>query len=237
MPTSSGGPWPNVPPEVPPPWRPGHPPHEPDPDPSPAPAVPLPADPPWRELLAPDVLDRLLAQRIVMVAGMLTEVAATRAAAALMTLNAEGDQPVTLHLNCPDGDLDAALALADTVRLMTVPVTADCRGRLGGPALAVLAAADRRRCSPHATFRFAEPRACLTGPAQQVDAQAAALRDRVGVLAACIAEATGRDPEQVAGDLRDGRVLDAPAAVAYGLVHELVRPAPRAADGTDPTRP
>ncbi|MBW3603159.1 MAG: ATP-dependent Clp protease proteolytic subunit [Actinobacteria bacterium] len=175
-------------------------------------------------------LRRLLANRVVVITGRLTDRRTTRAAAELMTLNAEGDGPVTLYLNCPEGELDAAFTLADTVELMTVEVTADCRGRLGGPPLVVFAVADRRVCSAHATFRLGEPQASLSGRAQEIDAQADALRAQVDRLVACIAEACGRSPDQVANDMRSGRILDAEQAMAYGLVHQIAQRTPHATD-------
>lgn len=215
--------WPGVPPEVPPPWRPEPPPGEPSPaPPPPVPLVPTPAGP-GRE--HEDALAPLLRRGIVMVTGELHDAEATRAAAQLMTLNAERDDAVTLHLNCPDGDLDAALLLADTIDLMTVEVTAACRGTLGGPALAPFAVAGRRECSAHATFRMSEPRADVSGRTHEIDAEAAALRAQLDRLVARIAEATGQAAERIATDMDRGRVLDAEDAHAYGLVHAITRSA------------
>lgn len=217
--------WSGVPPEVPPPWRPGEPPGEPGPAPRPpVPMVPTPTGPAAE---GEDAFARLLERGIVVVTGELHDAEATRAAAQLMTLNAERDEPVTLHLNCPDGDLDAALLLADTIDLMTVEVTAVCRGVLGGPALAPFAVAGHRECSAHATFRMTEPHTSVSGRTHEIDAEAAALRAQLDRLVARLAEATGQTAARVATDLDRGTVLCAEDARAYGLVHAVTRP-PRA---------
>src|SRR5439155_1010049 len=81
--------------------------------------------------------------RIVLLSGPLGHQLATDAAAQLMLLDANGDEPIELHLSCPDGELDTAGMLAETIDLLGVEVQAVCRGTVGGPALAVVAAADR----------------------------------------------------------------------------------------------
>ena len=138
----TGASWPDPPPwpEVPPPWRPAPPdtPRRPPPGP-PWPVVPTVPMPGSRR--HDDLFGRLLERRIVMVAGSLSHDVATLATAQLMLLDATGDDPIDLHLSCPDGDLGASSAVADTIDLVGVAVRAWCRGTVGGPALAPLAAA------------------------------------------------------------------------------------------------
>lgn len=220
------GTWPPDPPErpeIPPPWTPERPPEtpwRPRPDPSPPQVPVVPARDEFRHegrLL----LDALLRRRIVLVTGLLTEQLATAAAAQIMTLDAEDDEPLELHISSPDGDLGAALMLADTVTLATAPVTAHCRGALGGSALAPFAAAERRVASPHATFRMVEPRTSLTGRVDEISAQAAAIRRQLANLHAQLARATGQPAHRIGADMEKGRILSADEARDYGLVHEV----------------
>ncbi len=217
--------WPGRPehPEIPPPWRPERPPPAPEPPAPhrpPVPLVPVPEDLPRQR----DVFGALLQQRIVFVSGVLTHEAATHAAAQIMMLNAEGDDAIHLHLSSPDGDLDSALALADTVELATVPVEAVCRGTLGGPALAPFVAAGRRVAYPHAVFRLSEPRVTLDGRSEEIAAHADAIHQQLAHLYARLAEVTGQPFDKVVDDMRTGRILTAPQARDYGLVGEVVGP-------------
>ncbi|MFN2555255.1 MAG: ATP-dependent Clp protease proteolytic subunit, partial [Nitriliruptorales bacterium] len=191
------GAWPPTPPEypeIPPPWTPDEPqpekPWHPHPQrPAPVPLVPVPEDPrPETGLL----LGSLLQRRIVLVTGLLTEELATAAAAQIMTLDAEGDDAIHLHITSPDGDLGTALMLADTVAPTAAPLTAVCRGALGGPALSPFAAAGHRVASSHATFRMSEPRTSVCGPAAEIAAHAAAIRQQLAHLHAQLARATGQ---------------------------------------------
>lgn len=58
--------------------------------------------------------EQLFERRIVLVTGRLDDDAATKAAAALLALDARGNRPIELHLDSPDGALGAAFALIDT---------------------------------------------------------------------------------------------------------------------------
>jgi ATP-dependent Clp protease protease subunit len=139
-----------------------------------------------------------------------------------MLADAEGTEPLQVRIACPDGDPGAALMLAETFRLMQAPVVATATGMVGGPAVAVYAAAGRRTASAHAQFRLTEPRATFSGPARQLASAAELHRDQRDRLIGLIAGATGRDPARVAADLAAGTLLTAPAAVEYGLVHDVV---------------
>lgn len=210
-------------PEIPPPWRPEWPPNEPEepprhPAPPPVPLVPTPTED------APDahgLFGALLRRRIVFVTGALDHEVATRASAQVMTLDAEGDGPIQLHMASPDGDLEAALMLADTVELAAAPVTAVCRGALGGPVLAPFVLAGRRIAHPNATFRLSEPRMSLSGRADEIAGHAAAIGQQLAHLHARVAQATGRQVDEIAADMGRGKVLSAEEAHAYGLVHEV----------------
>ncbi len=80
-----------------------------------------------------DVLARrLLAERTVLLTGPLDGLTVTRVSAELMTLDAEGDDPVTLRVDCGEAALAPALTLMDVVELMGVPVRALCLGQVGG---------------------------------------------------------------------------------------------------------
>jgi ATP-dependent Clp protease protease subunit len=168
------------------------------------------------------VKSRMFDQRTVLVSGELTADLATAAAAELMTLDGEGDELVTLHLDCADGSLEAAFTLIDVVDLIGVPVHTVAVGRVAGPGVGILAVADRRLALPHATVQLREPRSSYEGHAQDVVGWAEQQQRQHGLFVARLARATGRDEDEVAADLRTGRHLSPDEAKAYGLIDEVV---------------
>jgi ATP-dependent Clp protease, protease subunit len=197
---------------------------------------PLPADlglPGWLE-------ERLFDQRIVMVRGPLTQQAATGIAAALLTLDAAGTAPITLHVASGSGELGAALAIIDVVDSMVAPVHAVVTAEAGGAVLAVLAAAARRAAYRHARFKLAEPRATsVTGTADEVAAAAGHHLRELEEMVLRLAEVTGQPRSRIEDDLSAGRILSALEARDYGLIDTIVgddergpgRPDPRAERG------
>jgi ATP-dependent Clp protease, protease subunit len=172
----------------------------------------------------PGVPDRLLERRIVLAGGHLDGERASELSARLITLDETGEEPITLHLRTPDGDLTAAFAVADTIGVLACPVHAVVAGQVGGPALAVLAAARRREMTPNATLRLGEPRAHVDGGAADIAVREEELRRLADAFYIRLAEVTGREVDEIREDARGGRLLTAEQAVAYGLVHAIAGP-------------
>ncbi len=168
------------------------------------------------------VAEQLFQRRVVLARGILDEERATRTAAQLLTLEALALDPIQLHLSCPDGTLGAALSLADTVHVLRAELTAVAVGEVSGPAVGAYAAAPVRVAYPHARFLLAEPKAPeRAGTATEVDTYAQEYLRRRDDLVNLLAEATGRQAESVAADLRAGRFLSAEEAVGYGLAQRV----------------
>ncbi len=167
--------------------------------------------------------ERLFDQRIVMVRGTLTAQAATGVAAALLTLDASGSEPVQLHVASSGGELAAAHAVIDVIDAMAAPVHAVVTSEAGGAVLAVLAAAQQRSAYRHARFKLAEPRAAgVTGTADEVAAAAGQHLRELEEVVLRLVELTGQTRSRIEDDLSSGRVLSAEEARDYGLIDTVV---------------
>src|SRR4051794_18330272 len=162
--------------------------------------------------------ERLLERRLVALSGALDVESVNRAVAELALLDANGDEPVQLRLSGVSGDLDSALTLVDALDLMGAPVHATVLGALTGAAVTVLAVADMRTVGAHAVVHLTEPRIPHHGLGRDVEALAAEQTRQLRRLQERLAEATGQDVEQIAADMRAGRLLSAEEAREYGLV-------------------
>ena len=188
------------------------------------PGLPDPGGPGAGNELSELLTRRLMEQRVVLLHGPLDEATTTRVSAELMTLDADGDDAVTLRIDCGEAALAAALTLMDVVELMGVPVRAVCLGQVGGGAVGVLAVCAHRAAMPSTRFTLSEPathmEAHVRNVAQWAELRAAERRhfcERVGA-------AVGKPAEEVAEDFERDRFFGAAEALGYGLLDEVCRP-------------
>ena len=181
------------------------------------PAVPARVSPgpsPWPGR----VYERLFERRIVMAHGQLDDEAATSLCAQLLTLDAERNEPIRLEVQGLTAELAAALTVMGVLDVLRVPVHAYAGGQIGGPALGVLAAAPQRRAYPNAVFTLSEPRLGFEGSATALASEEEQVRVMMDALYLRLADATGREVDEIRADARRGRSLTADDAIGYGLV-------------------
>ena len=208
-----------------PPLRPGRPEHTPEPV---RPAQ-NPAMAPTRIWIDPrgwpeQLYERLLDRRIVMAHGHLDGDAATRLAAQLLTLDADGTAPIRLELQNLGADLPAALSVMGILDVVRGPVTGYAGGRIDGPALGILAACRHRRAYPNALFVLSEPQVSFDGTVTALASREEQARVMLDELFGRVAEVTGRDTGEVRADARRDKLFNVAEAIAYGLVESQAEP-------------
>jgi ATP-dependent Clp protease, protease subunit len=167
--------------------------------------------------------ERLFDRRIVVVRGWLDGLVASQAAAALLSLDAAGAEPVQLHMSAHDGELVAAFAIVDAIEAVRAPVHALVTSQVGGAAVLVLAAATRRLAFKHARIHLAEPRvATVAGTADEVTTAAGQHLRELEEMALRIAEVTGQPRSRIEHDLAAGQILTAEQAREYGLINDIL---------------
>jgi ATP-dependent Clp protease, protease subunit len=174
----------------------------------------------WRDVLA----RRLFEQRVVLLGGSLDDEALTRAAAELMTLDADGDAAISLRLDCSEGTIAGALTLMDVIELLGVPVRALGLGQVSGPAVGILAVCGHRAAMPSTRFMVREPSTQMEAHARDVARWAQMRAEERQRFCDRLAQATGQPPATVAEDLSKGLFMGADEALTYGLIDEISRP-------------
>ncbi len=174
--------------------------------------------------LSDALTQRLFDQRVVLLHGALDDTTATRVAAELMTLDAQGDSAVSLRIDCADGRLDLALTLMDVIELLGVPVRGLGLGQVGGAALGVLAVCTHCASMPSTRFRLREPATQLEARARDVGQWVQVRADERQRFCDRIAAAVGKPGAAVAEDMAAGLFMGATEALSYGLLDEICRP-------------
>ncbi len=167
--------------------------------------------------------ERMFDHRIVLVRGRIDSALANHVAGALLVLGLSGAEPVQLYLSAPDGELAAAFAIVDAMDASAPPVHVVVTSEVGGAALAVLAAAQRRVALAHARVRLSEPRVgTVAGTADEVTAAAGRYLRELEEMAVRLSEVSGQPRSRIEDDLSAGRILTAVEAKEYGLIDEIV---------------
>lgn len=169
--------------------------------------------------------DMLLENRIVFLAGPITERTASITVMRLLYLQSiKRDQDVNLYINSPGGLVDQTLAIYDTMQLMTSKIATYCIGQAASGAAIILMAGTKgkRFILPNAKVMLHQPYGGITGQAEDIRIQAReVLRDKQR-LTEIIAAATGKTVDQVREETERDRYLNAQEALEYGVVDEIL---------------
>ncbi|MFI8304256.1 ATP-dependent Clp protease proteolytic subunit [Streptomyces sp. NPDC085927] len=174
-----------------------------------------------------DPYAKLMEERIVLLGTPIDETSANDLISQFMHLEHRApDRDIALYVNSPGGSFQAMSAIYDTLRFVTCEVETVCLGRAEGTAALLLAAGTpgKRYVLPGArlVLRQPVPPGPAEGSASELAAQAEELsriRDRIEDM---LVRHTHRTPEQARSDIERDTVLDARAAVEYGLADRIL---------------
>lgn len=144
----------------------------------------------------------------------------------LRDLSAESNDPITLYLNSPGGDVFDGLLLFDYVQELRdecgIDFTTRVKGLAASMASVLAQAGDHRTISPNSWYMVHEPSTIAWGKAGDIKREAKLLEDMHKQLCAIIAE---RSNLTVADVIRKSTDKDwwvpAPQAVDFGFFDEL----------------
>ncbi|WP_199546522.1 ATP-dependent Clp protease proteolytic subunit [Streptomyces sp. N35] len=174
-----------------------------------------------------DPYAKLLEERIVFLGTAVDDTSANDVMAQFMYLeHAAPDRGISLYINSPGGSFSAMSAVYDTIRFVSCDVETVCLGQAVSSAAVLLAAGTpgKRAALPGARVllrqpRFTEP---VEGQTSDLAIQADELLRTRALFEEMLARHTGRPREEVSADIERDKVLDAPEALAYGLVDRIV---------------
>ncbi|MCS0600770.1 ATP-dependent Clp protease proteolytic subunit [Streptomyces sp. LP11] len=174
-----------------------------------------------------DPYGKLFEDRIVFLGTPVDEAAASDLAAQFMYLeHAAPDRDITLYVNSPGGSVDAMTAVYDTMRYVSCDVATYCLGQAVSVAAVLLAAGapGKRFALPGARVVLRQPALpeAVRGTPSDLEIEARELARTRDLMERMLARHTGRAVERVGRDLERDLALDAPAALAYGLVDGVV---------------
>ncbi|MET7606071.1 ATP-dependent Clp protease proteolytic subunit [Streptomyces avermitilis] len=174
-----------------------------------------------------DPYAKLLDERIVFLGTPIDDTSANDVMAQFMHLEyLAPDRDISLYINSPGGSFSAMTAVYDTMQFVSCDVETVCLGQAASAAAVLLACGTpgKRLALPGARVLIHQPSlpAPVQGQASDLVIQAAELTRTREQLKQLLVRHTGQSPERVAADIERDKILDAPTAMAYGLVDRVV---------------
>ena len=170
---------------------------------------------------------KFLEQRKIFLWGAVTDETAKDITEKLLYLEtfAPG-QDITFYLNTPGGSITAGMAIYDTMKLLTSPVTVVVTGMAASMGSILLSAAPkgRRLLYPHARVLIHQPLISgrMVGPATDINIQAREMEKLRQELNEILAAASGQPIERINRDTDRDFYLNAREAIDYGLADRIV---------------
>ncbi len=181
--------------------------------------------PPYQRYREMSIEDMLLENRIIFLAGPITERSASIVIMRLLYLQSiKKDQTIHLYINSPGGLVDQTLAIYDTMQFLGCDVATYCIGQAASGAAIVLAAGTKgqRFALPNAKVMLHQPYSGITGQAEDLRIQAEEILKDKALLNSILAKHTGQDAEKIAREIERDRYMNAREALEYGLVDEIL---------------
>jgi len=169
---------------------------------------------------------QFLNQRKIFLWGAVTDETAKDLTEKLLYLESTGPgKEITFYMNTPGGSITAGMAVFDTMRLITSPITIIVTGMAAsmGSILLCGASKGRRFIYPHARVLIHQPLISgrFIGPATDINIQAREMEKLRTELNEILSHASGQTMEKVTLDSDRDFYLNAKEAVAYGLVDHI----------------
>jgi len=173
--------------------------------------------------------DMLLDNRIIFLAGDITERTASMIIMRLLYLQSiKKDQDVNLYINSHGGLVDQTLAIYDTMQFMGCDLATYCIGQAASGAALILMAGTKgkRYILPNAKVMLHQPYGGIGGQAEDMRIQAEEILKNKQRLNEIIAEHTGQPVEKITEETERDRFMGADEAREYGIVDEILRELP-----------
>jgi len=190
------------------------------------PLVPVVVEKSQRGERAYDIFSKLLEERIIFLAGPISDAAANLVVAQILYLAAKNsNQDIKLYINSPGGSVTAGLAIYDTMQYVKCPISTICIGFTASMAAILLAAGQKgkRYALPNAEILLHQVAGGVTGEAVEIEITARQIIKIKDKLNRILASHTNQPLKKVERDTDRNFYLSAQEAKEYGIIDEVIK--------------
>jgi len=172
-----------------------------------------------------DIFSRLLEERIIFLAGPVTDMNANVVIAQMLYLaSKDSKRDIKLYINSPGGSVTAGLAIYDTMQFLKCPVSTICIGLTASMAAVILASGTKgkRFALPNAEILLHQVAGGMQGQAADIEITAKQIMHMKEKLNKILSSHTGQPIKKVEADTDRDFYLTPEEAVKYGLIDEVI---------------
>lgn len=172
-----------------------------------------------------DIYSRLLDSRVIMLDGEVNDQSASLITAQLLYLEAvDPDADINLYINSPGGSVSAGMGIIDTMNLIKPDVVTIGCGMSASMGAVILTSGTKgkRYVLPHGEVMIHQPLGGTQGQATDIVLTAEHIKNTRKTINSILAEATGRDCDEIERDTERDNYMTAQEAVDYGLVDAII---------------
>lgn len=169
--------------------------------------------------------NKLFEERIIFLGTQVDDAAANDIMAQLLVLEGlDPDRDITMYINSPGGSFTSLMAIYDTMQYVRPDVQTVCLGQAASAAAVLLAAGTpgKRAALPNARVLIHQPASGgVQGQVSDLEIQANEIERMRQLMETTLARHTGKTAEQIRIDTDRDKILDAEAAVEYGIIDQV----------------
>ena len=169
---------------------------------------------------------KLLKSRTVVISQQVDAKLTAKVLSQLVLLEQEGpDEPITVFINSPGGEIFSGFAIFDMLKFIECPVTTIVTGFAAsmGSILSLAADKGRRFCMPQAKIMIHQPLLMgYQGRASECEIQAQEILKTRDHLIDLYAQKTGKNKEEIKKAIDRDNWFTAKEALEYGLIDKVI---------------
>ena len=165
-----------------------------------------------------------LHRRLVSVRGEITEETAVDFTDQILDLNMESEDPITVLINSPGGEINSGLLMLDAIVGSKAPVRTVCRGKAYSMAAVLFASAKERLMLPNSELMLHQPLmgGRISGNASSIKSISDSLLETKARLNRLIASFTGNTEEEIDQATDFDHYFSPKEAVEFNLCDRII---------------
>ena len=173
-----------------------------------------------------DIFSRLMADRLLWVAGPVNDAMSTVVQAQLMFLSSNSAEDITMHIDSPGGSVKSGLSMVDVMEYIPCDIRTVNTGMAASMGSVLLGAGTKgkRASLRHSTTMLHQSSGGFSGNIQDAEVDWAEWQKINLELFNLLGSYCGKKAERVMKDATRDFWLNAEEAVAYGIIDEIIKP-------------